>query len=70
MQMQKPECMDGFSSADPWPLSQVTGKGELQPIAESNLLNKVSPCKPFASNVLHANPPCHYIWQAGQVLNP
>ncbi|KAA6416838.1 MAG: hypothetical protein FRX49_13181 [Trebouxia sp. A1-2] len=42
VKMQKPECMDGFSLADPWPLSQINGQSELQPIAESNLLNKLS----------------------------
>ena len=71
LQMQKPECLDGFSQADPWPLLQISlakGQGKLQPIAESNLLKKVSTCKPFARSVLHANPPCHCIWQACQIL--
>lgn len=70
LQMQKPECLDGFSSADPFPLSQLNAQPELRPIFEKNLLMKVSPCKPFAMNVLHANPPCHCIRQACYVITP
>ena len=33
--------MDGFSSADPFPLLHPTSQGGLQPIAEKELLQKV-----------------------------